>query len=166
MGVCLPYLFEIIWCSASFLLIFCGSVLNTSFFNNKINSKEICQHTYGNLRPLNQNPGGKPWENEQIIMNKGDFIKTNIQELTKKTQQKWFLKSVEFLDVSPRQRLLSSLSFYSIRILKKIVKNYCRTMKNASKIYFWSNNHPKTWRIDFKFLIKVYRSSFFSQKYF
>lgn len=73
------------WCSASFLLIFCASVLNNPFFNSKINSKEICQHTYGNLRSLNQNPGGKPWENEQIMMSEGVFIKTNIHELTKNT---------------------------------------------------------------------------------
>lgn len=87
LGICLPNLLKLfgaMWCSASFLLLFCASALNP-FFNSKINSKEICQHTYGNLRSLNQNPGGKPWENEQIMMREGFFIITNIHGVTKNT---------------------------------------------------------------------------------
>lgn len=39
-------------------------------------------------------------------------------------------------------------------------------MKNTSKIYFSSNKPPETWGIYFKFLIKVYKWSFFLKNIF
>lgn len=65
-------------------------------------------------------------------MNKGDFIKTNIQELTKKTQQKWFLKSVEFLDAyRVTQTKTSQLSF--ILFHKNLEKNSEKLLQNNEK---------------------------------
>lgn len=60
--------------------------MNTSLSVNKINlqSKEFFSNTYGKVRSLNWNPGGKCWEDEQMRMNVRDFIKSNIQELTEK----------------------------------------------------------------------------------